>query len=142
MRFEQSAALAGAMLVVLTIIVCYVAMLAVHDPDDCKEVCDAGKAQEGFMNRLIYRPACGNQWLWNRRDSCRGHTGGTMPSIDDVPLTEGGPCIPSYYDMDVGDLTSPCCMRAGCDQRCVLAEPGAVAVLPDAMYAAARAVPM
>ena len=77
MTFELSSAVIGALILVLTLIVCYMALLLYKDPD-------AQAGAETFMGRTMYRPACGNKWLSERRASCGGLTRGAMPAIDTI----------------------------------------------------------
>jgi hypothetical protein len=41
---------------------------------------------DAFLNPLIYRPACGSQWIHQRRGDCRGITRGKPPSIEEGEL--------------------------------------------------------
>lgn len=66
-------ALIGALLVILTMVVCYM-VLTVFSTD----------ASDSFLVRTVYRPSCSNSWLLNRSEGCSGVTRGQMPSIDDV----------------------------------------------------------
>jgi hypothetical protein len=57
-------------------------------------------SKKGSMQSMIYRPACGNQWLNLRRGSCRGVSKGHPPSIETEHSYysghEGGACSGSF----------------------------------------------
>ena len=61
----------GALLVVLTMVVCYM-VLTVFSTD----------TSDSFLAHRVYRPSCSNSWLLNRSGRCSGVTRGYMPSID------------------------------------------------------------
>ena len=77
---------AAALVLVLVLVVSY---MALHLAQACREDGQRWKrtfARQPFLAGTIYRPACGNQWLARRRESCLGITKGHPPSIDaDVP---------------------------------------------------------
>lgn len=78
MRFEMSSAIIGGLLVVLTLLTCYMALLLYKT-----------KPAEGFYGNNYYRPACGNRW-GARLPGCARRTGGPMPLID-MPRQFGCP---------------------------------------------------
>lgn len=105
MDVNTSTALIGGLLIVLTMIVCYIAIITFDDPE-------AGKCgADGFMNRRIYRPACGSQWIGHRRAACQGQTRGDMPSIDEAPLPTGS-CLSPETLMEVP--MHACCRAPAC----------------------------
>ena len=106
MRFESSTALIGGLLLVLTLLVCYICVVTFTRSVgyDCGSV----EEREGFMSEFVYRPACGNRWLTNRQHSCVGSTRGEMPSIDD---TSHRTCSGAT----AGSLGPTCCLTSpGC----------------------------
>ena len=56
--------------------------------------------QSNFLSTMMYRPACGNQWLNIRRNECRGISKGHPPSIETehsfYSSHEGGVCSGSF----------------------------------------------
>lgn len=117
MRLETSSALIGGLLVVLTMIVCYMVIITFRDPAAGAQCNNTGSddGQDTFMNRRIYRPACGSQWLWNRRHDCRGHTRGNMPSIEAAPTPNTG-CFP-HHMLGSAPLHA-CCSTPACGDVC------------------------
>lgn len=114
MGIEASSALVGGLLVVLTLIVCYIAVTTFDDPitRHCGPAATtAAPGADAFMNRHIYRPACGNQWISLRSEACRGQTRGHMPSIEEAPLPEGT-CIPP--DTLMRFPVHACCTTPAC----------------------------
>lgn len=72
---SKSVGLIGALLVLLTMVVCYM-VLTVYSTEP--------STQDGFLADTVYRPSCSNSWVHNRSERCSGVTRGQMPSIDDV----------------------------------------------------------
>lgn len=90
MSFETSTALIGALILVLALLVCYMALLLYKDPDL--------SPSEGFSPYTPYTPACSNPWLNERRGDCQGYTRGRMPSIDNAHFLppDRGCCTASF----------------------------------------------
>lgn len=92
MKFETTSLLIGALVLILTLVVCYMALLLYKPPSE--------PGPEEFLTRHHYRPACGNKWIHARRENCKGLTRGHMPFIDD-PY----PHSPSFCNKLTGAMT-------------------------------------
>ena len=76
---KQSAAvltetLLASLILTLVLVVCYMCIRLF--------VQRRRSAKSNFLSQMIYRPACGSQWLLQRRDQCRGVSKGEPPSIE------------------------------------------------------------